>query len=107
MNGAAVQLPPAVTRLVIELLRSIGKGEAVALVPFGEELSTQEAADLLKVSRPFLVKLIESGEIPYHKVGTHRRIQAEDLFAFKRRRDRERDDALGKLARLGQEIDAR
>lgn len=106
-KGASVELPPAVTRLVLDLLRSIGKGEAVALVPFGMELSTQEAADLLNVSRPFLVKLIESGEIPHHKVGTHRRIRAEDLFAFKRRRDSERDEALNRLARLGQEIDAR
>ena len=106
-NGASVELPPAVTRLVLDLLLSIGKGEAVALVPFGAELSTQEAADLLNVSRPFLVKLLESGEIPHHKVGTHRRIHAEDLFAFKRRRDSERNEALNKLARLGQEIDAR
>jgi len=106
-SGASVELPPAVTQLVLDLLRSIGKGDAVALVPFGEELSTQEAADLLNVSRPFLVKLIESGELPHHKVGTHRRIRAEDLFAFKRRRDSERDEALSKLARLGQEIDAR
>ena len=106
-NGASVELPPAVTRLMLDLLRSIGKGEAVALVPFGGELSTQEAADLLNVSRPFLVKLIEGGEIPHHKVGTHRRIRADDLFAFKRRRDSERDEALNRLARLGQEIDAR
>jgi excisionase family DNA binding protein len=96
-----------VTRLVLDLLRSIGKGEAGALVPFGAELSTQEAADLLNVSRPFLVKLIESGDLPHHEVGTHRRIRAEDLFAYKRRRDSERDEALSKLARLGQEIDAR
>lgn len=101
------ELPPAVTRLVLDLLRSIGKGDAVALVPFGAELSTQEAADLLNVSRPFLVKLMESGELPHHKVGAHRRVRAEDLFAFKRRRDSARDEALSKLARLGQEIDAR
>lgn len=105
-NGS-VELPPAVTRLVLDLLLSIGKGEAVALVPSGAELSTQEAADLLNVSRPFLVKLIENREIPHHKVGAHRRIRAEDLFAFKRRRDRKRDEALSRLARLGQEIDAR
>lgn len=106
-NGASVELPPAVTRLVLDLLLFVGKGEAVTLVPFGGELSTQEAADLLNVSRPFLVKLIESQEIPHHKVGTHRRIRAEDLFAFKRRRDSKRNEALNKLAQLGQEIDAR
>jgi excisionase family DNA binding protein len=104
--GASVELPPAVTRLVLDLLLCVSKREAVTLVPFGAELSTQEAADLLNVSRPFLVKLIESRQIPHHKVGTHRRVRAEDLFAYKRQRDRKRNDALDRLARLGQEIDA-
>ena len=84
----------------------VGKGEAVNLVPFGTELTTQQAADLLNVSRPFVIKLIDAGELPHHKVGRHRRIKAEDLFAYKRRRDRTRSAALRKLARLGQEIDA-
>jgi excisionase family DNA binding protein len=105
-NGASVELPPAVTRLMLDLLLFVSKGEAVTLVPFGSELSTQEAADLLNVSRPFLVKLIEGKELPHHKVGTHRRVRAEDLFAYKRRRDSKRNEALGRLAQLGQEIDA-
>jgi excisionase family DNA binding protein len=74
-KGELVELPPAVSRLMLDLLLSIGKGEAVTLVPFGTELSTQQAADLLNVSRPFLVKLIEHKEIPHYKVGTHRRIR--------------------------------
>jgi excisionase family DNA binding protein len=106
-NGALVELPAAVSRLVLDLLLFISKGEAVTLVPFGAELSTQQAADLLNVSRPFLVKLIENNEIPHYKVGSHRRIRAEDLFAYKKRRDGKRSEALSKLARLGQEIDAR
>lgn len=89
---------------MLDLLLSIGKGEAVTLVPFGAELSIKRAADLLNVSRPFLVKLIESREIPHHKVGSHRRIR--DLLAYNRRRDGKRDQALSRLARLGQEIDA-
>jgi excisionase family DNA binding protein len=105
-DGVSVELPPAVTRLVLDLLLFVSKGEAVTIVPFGAELSTQEAADLLNVSRPFLVKLIEHKEIPHHKVGTHRRVRAEDLFAYKRRRDSKRNDALNRLAELGQEIDA-
>ena len=104
-RSAVVDLPPAVGSLVLELLRTIGKGEAVTLVPFGGELTTQQAADMLKVSRPFLVKLIESKEIPHHKVGTHRRLRAEDVFAYSRRRDRTRNAALTRLARLKQEID--
>lgn len=105
-GGAIVEIPPAISRLVLDLLQLVSKGEAVTLVPFGAELSTQQAADILNVSRPFLVKLIERKEIPHHKVGTHRRIRAEDLFAYKRRRDSERSEALAELARLGQEIDA-
>ena len=105
-DDAAVELPPAVGRLVLDLLLLVSKGEAVTLVPFGAELSTQQAADMLNVSRPFLVKLIESKELPHYKVGTHRRIRAEDLFAYKQRRDSKRDEALARLARLGQDIDA-
>lgn len=103
---AVVDLPPAVGQLVLELLMLVSKGEAVTLVPFGAELSTQKAADLLNVSRPFLVKLIDEGKIPHHKVGKHRRIRAEDLFAYKRRRDAGRRETLRQLAQLGQEIDA-
>lgn len=101
-----IELPPAVSKIVLDLLLLISKGEAVTLVPFGAELTTQQAADLLNVSRPFLVKLIEEGEIPHHKVGTHRRIRAKDLFKYKQRRDTDREKALQRLIELGQEIDA-
>lgn len=106
-NGSAVEVPPAVSRLILDLLLFISKGEAVTLVPFGAELSTQQAADMLNVSRPFLVKLIENNELPHYKVGTHRRIRAQDLFAYKKRRDSARNKALTKIARLGQEIEPR
>lgn len=102
-RSADVDLPPAVARRVLDLLELIGKGQAVTLVPFGEDISTQQAAGLLEVSRPFLVKLIEAGEIPHHKVGSHRRIRAEDLLAYKQRRDRTRIAARTRLARLAQE----
>ena len=85
--------------------RFIANGEAVTLVPFGAELSTQQAAEMLKVSRPFLVKLIETRQIPHHKVGTHRRVRAEDVLAYRQRRDRTLNAALSRLARLKQEID--
>jgi excisionase family DNA binding protein len=101
-----VELPPAISQLMLDLLILIGKGEAVTLVSVGAELTTQQAADLLNVSRPFLIKLIEEKQLPHHKVGRHRRIRAEDLFEYKRRRDHDRSEALDKLARLGQEIDA-
>jgi excisionase family DNA binding protein len=101
-----IDLPPAVARMLLELLMHIGKGEAVTFVPVGAELSTQQAADVLNVSRPFFIKLLESNQIPHHKVGTHRRIMANDVFNYKSRRDKMRSKALDELARLGQEIDA-
>lgn len=104
-KGADVDLPPAIARLMLDLLESIGKGDAVALVPFGADLSTQQAAEMLNVSRPFLVKLLETREIPHHKIGTHRRIRAEDLLAYKQRRDKTRTTARTRLARLTQEIE--
>ncbi|KAF0096872.1 MAG: DNA binding domain-containing protein [Rhodospirillaceae bacterium] len=104
-RSADVDLPPAVARLVLDLLELVGKGDAVTLVPSGADLSTQQAADMLEVSRPFLVKLLETREIPHHKIGTHRRIRAEDLLAYKRRRDKTRTAARTRLARLAQESD--
>ena len=104
-RSADVDLPPAVARLVLDLLELVGKGDAVTLVPSGTDLSTQQAADMLEVSRPFLVKLIEAREIPHHKVGTHRRIRAEDLLAYKHRRDRTLAAARSRFARLEQEMD--
>jgi excisionase family DNA binding protein len=90
----------------VQLLTHIARGEMVTFVPYGAELTTQKAADILNVSRPFLTKQLEEKKIPFHRVGTHRRIRAEDLFAYKAKRDSERAEALKNLQRLGQEYDA-
>lgn len=107
-DGGAVriELPPAVGQILLDLLSHIARGEMVTFVPYGAELTTQKAADLLNVSRPFLTKLLEGGDIPFHKVGSHRRVRVEDLLAYKERRDRGRTEALRELQRLGQEYDA-
>ena len=99
-----MDLPPAVARLVLDLLEAIGKGDAVTLVPSGADLSTQQAADMLEVSRPFLVKLLETKEIPHHKIGTHRRVRYQDVIAYKKRIDAERRKALDELAAQAQEL---
>lgn len=101
-----VELPPAVAQILLDLLMHIGRGEAVTFVPFGAELTTQQAADMLNVSRPFLVKLIESGQLAHYKVGTHRRIKAADLLRYRQDREERQRKALGNLARLGQEIES-
>ena len=94
----------AVVRLLGALLTELAKGNAVTLMPYHAELTTQEAADLLNVSRPFLVGLLESGQLPHHKVGTHRRVRFADLMIYKRRRDTESEAALRELAALSQDM---
>ena len=97
---AEIILTPALSHLLMELLRHVGRGDAVTLVPVGKMLTTQQAADILNVSRPHLISLLERGDIAYGAVGRHRRIKAEHLFDYKRTRDAKREAALAELAAL-------
>lgn len=103
-EATEVTLTPAMSALLMELLRHIGKGDAVTLVPVGQMLSTQQAADILNVSRPYLVSLLEKGDIAHEKVGRHRRVKAEDLYKYKAARDAKRSEALSELAELDGEL---
>lgn len=98
-------LPGHVLQILLNVLSEMSKGNAISLIPHHQEVSTQEAANLLNVSRPFLVGLLEKGEIPFRKVGAHRRVLLTDVIAYREKTDQLRTQALDELAALSQEED--
>jgi excisionase family DNA binding protein len=97
-------LPGPVLQLLLDILSEMAKGNAISLVPIHHELSTQEAANLLNVSRPHLVSLLEKNELPFRKVGAHRRVLAKDLIEYKAKIDAQRKSALDELAEVSQSL---
>lgn len=95
-----VLLPASLSRMLREALPLLLRGDAVAITALSRELTTQDAADLLNTSRQHLVNLLERGAIPFHKVGTHRRVRLSDVLEYRERRFREQTTALDELARL-------
>jgi excisionase family DNA binding protein len=98
-DGQARHLPESLYAFLVELIGRLNEGQSVYIVQNQAKLSTIEAAAMLGVSRQFLVNILEKGEVPYHMVGTHRRIYAQDLMAYKAARDKSRRKALTDLAR--------
>jgi excisionase family DNA binding protein len=99
-----VDLPPAALKLIGQLLGAMSEGRPVMLVPSNQEFSTVEAAHFLNVSRPFVIKEIESGKLPHRMVGTHRRVAFEDLIAYARKMRERQEAALERLVENSREL---
>lgn len=103
-NEVTITVPREALELFVEVLGQMASGNAVTVVPVHAELTTHQAADILNVSRPFLIGLLDAGKIPFRMVGTHRRIRFTDLMAYKQQDDARRDEALAELTRQAQDL---
>ena len=100
-----IELPAGAVALLMDVLEAMAAGRGVTLIPENAELTTVEAASLLNVSRPYLIKLLEEKAIPHRLVGKHRRILIDDVMTYKKRIDAEREEALARLTAEAQEND--
>jgi excisionase family DNA binding protein len=103
-DGHELPLPASVYEALRQAVHQLAAGQAVSIVPIGMQLSTQQAADLLGVSRPHVVKLIELGEIPHTMTGKHRRVTLSDVIAYRDRQAGRRSEALDELAQLSEDL---
>lgn len=103
-NGESLAIPASAVKVLLRAMTEMAQGHAVSLVPIQSELTTQQAAELLGVSRPYLVKLLDEDQIPSRKVGTHRRVLYADLMKYKTEIDAKRMNALDELTAQAQEL---
>lgn len=103
-EGTATSIPESVFYILERVAEVLARGDAITVVPVGKEVTTQQAADLLNVSRQYLVRLLDEGRIPFRKTGKHRRLRIEDVLSFKEQRDKDRRAGLRELSRLTQDF---
>jgi excisionase family DNA binding protein len=104
-DGIEVEIPASAFAALQAVVRDMARGLTITLIPHDKELTTKEAAEILNVSRPFLVKLLDRGEIPYHRVGTHRRLNVEDVLAYREVRAARRREKLRELTELSEQVE--
>ena len=98
-NQESIPLPESIYNILLEVLEYLRQGKGVSVIPVMQELTTQQSANLLGVSRPFLIDLLKREEIPFHKTGSHRRIYRKDVMNYLAKRDKQRSRILGEIAR--------
>ena len=103
-GGSTVPLPPELRQLLADVVHAMRRGQAVSVAPVGQQLTTQQAADLLGISRPTLIKFLEAGRIPYDTPGRHRRLRLSDVLGFQEVRRAEQRGALDALAQDAQDM---
>lgn len=103
-KGESIPLPESVFYLLERVAEVMAGGDSITVVPVGKEVTTQQAADILNVSRQYLVRLLDEGRVPFGKTGKHRRVRIEDVLAFKEKRDKDRRAGLRELSRVTQEL---
>lgn len=103
-NGEKITIPEPIYQVLLQVVHAMASGKAISIIPQQQELTTQQAAEFLNVSRPYLIKLLEQGEIPHIKVGSHRRVRFDDLMKYKQQRDTERSKFLDQLIAESQEM---
>lgn len=103
-NGEEFELPESLYRALRVIVDHLTRCESVSIMHAAEELTTQQAADLLNISRPYLVRLVDRGDIPCHRVGTHRRILREDVEKYRAERDKQRRHHLRAMVREADEL---
>ena len=103
-NGKEMQIPYSIPVVLCEVIKTLNYGNSITLIPMDKELTTQQAADLLNVSRPYLIKLLENNEISYRKTGSHRKILMQDLMEYREKRNDNRKTKIEKLSQLSQEF---
>ncbi|MBI2376074.1 MAG: helix-turn-helix domain-containing protein [Deltaproteobacteria bacterium] len=103
-KGEAIPIPASVLSVLERVTEVMARGDSITVVPVAKEVTTQQAADILNVSRQYLVRLLDDGRIPFGKTGKHRRLRVDDVLAFKATRDKDRSAGLRDLTRLTEEF---
>lgn len=103
-DGEKIDIPPALFELLAAVAEELGQGHGVSVLPLHRQLTTTEAAQLLNVSRPHVILLLERGDLPFEKVGTHRRVRLADVLAYRQIQDQRRQEALANIVRQGEDL---